>query len=131
MNVKDNKNDILELLRGFDKPSIIRFDESHINYINSIHCIIQFVTCNIYILDELMDINFEKTLFEQSSRVLVNITSNANLRKINIEVVAKILSIKTDSVEYHFNWQIDSDYDDNHFDSDYDDNHSDLIFNFC
>ncbi len=111
-----NKNLILEILQGIDKPSMLRFDESYYNDINLIHCIIQFENLNIYDLDELMDINIDESLVKQSSRVLINIKTNFNLRKIDLEAIAHILSTKTNSIEYHFNWEIDFDFEDDQFD---------------
>jgi uncharacterized protein YpbB len=116
MNIISSKNLISELLSRIDKPSMLRFDESYFSDINLIHCIVQLEALSIYDLDELMDIKIDESLIEQSSKVLINITSNANLRKIDMEAIAQILSIKTNSIEYHFNWQIDFDYDDNYFD---------------
>ena len=116
MNVISNKNQILELVQGIDKPAMLRFDESYYNDINLIHCIIKFEKLSIYDLDELMDINIDESLIKQSGKVLINVTTNMNLRKIDLEAIVHILSNKTNSIEYHFNWEIDFDFEDDQFD---------------
>ena len=116
MNVISNKNQILKLIKGINKPSMLRFDESYYNDVNLIHCIIKFEKLSIYGLDELMDINIDDSLVKQSSRALINITTYVNLRKIDLEAIAHILSTKTNSIEYHFNWEIDFDFEDDQFD---------------
>jgi len=110
-----NKNQIFKLLQEIDKPSMLRFDESYYNDINSIHCIIKFEKLSIYDLDQLMDINIDESLIKQSSRVLINITTNMNLRKIDFEAIAHIISTKTNTIEYHFNWEINFDFENDQF----------------
>ncbi len=116
MNVISNKNQILELLQGIDKPSMLRFDESYYNDINLIHCIIKFEKLSIYELDELIDIKIDDSLVKQSSRVLINITSNVDLKISELEAITHIVSTKTNFIEYHMNLQVNFEYDINRFD---------------
>jgi hypothetical protein len=79
MDVISNKNQILELLREIDKPSMLRLDESYYNDINFIHCIIRFKALSIYELDELINIDIDESLVKQSNIILINFTSSLNL----------------------------------------------------
>ena len=38
-----------------------------------------------------------------------------SLKKIEMEAIAHIVSEKTNSIEYHINWDIDFDFEINHF----------------
>lgn len=116
MIVISNKKQILEQLSDMDKPSMLRVDGSYYYDINLIHCIIKFESLSINDSDELMEINIDESLVKQSSRVLIYITSGLNLRISELEAIAHIVSIKTNSLDYCINLQIDLEYDVNRFD---------------
>jgi hypothetical protein len=116
MDVISNKNQILELLREIDKPSMLRLDESYYNDINFIHCIIRFKALSIYELDELINIDIDESLVKQSNIILINFTSSLNLKISEIEAITQIVSTKANFIDYHINLQIDFELDINHFD---------------
>lgn len=115
MNVITDKIQIIELLSEIDKPSMLRFDESYYKDISLIHCIIQFDALSIHDLVDLIDIDIDESLVEQSSRILINFTSNIDLNISEIEAVTNIISSKTNFIEYHINLQINLDHDISHF----------------
>lgn len=116
MEIITDKNKISKILIEIDKPSLQRIDKSYYKDIEYIHCIIYFKRLSRFELDKLDKISIDESLIKYSNKVIVYIKSSIDLLKADIETITNKLSIKIKNLDYHINWQIDFDYDSNHFD---------------
>ncbi len=116
MNIITSKDEISNILCEIDKPSLQRIDKSYYKDIEYIHCIVDFKLLSRFELDKLDYISIDESLIIHSSRIIIYIKSSIDLLKADVETITDTVSIKTNYLDYHINWQVDFDYDSDKFD---------------